>query len=99
MFLIGILWKNVVFSVGVNKTDAVTLWNQFSTVAGIASASSDELALVGGMGPIKVRRLHEALHKPFSKLRSKNRKKEKLEEQQQQSEEKITADGKASKNI
>lgn len=68
--------------VGVNKTDSVTLWNQFSTVAGIASASSDELALVAGMGPVKVRRLHEALHKPFSKLRSKARKKEKLEAEQ-----------------
>ena len=41
---------------GVNKTDAVTLWNQFSTVSGIAGASRDELALVGGMGPVKVRR-------------------------------------------
>ncbi len=67
---------------GVNKTDAVTLWSQFSTVSGIAGASSDELALVGGMGPVKVRRLHEALHKPFSKLRSRERKK------QQQNDEK-----------
>ena len=41
---------------GVNKTDAVTLWNQFSTVSGIAGASRDELALVVGMGPVKVRR-------------------------------------------
>jgi DNA excision repair protein ERCC-1 len=65
---------------GVNKTDAMTLWNQFSTVAGIAAASRDELALVGGMGPVKVRRLHEALHKPFSKLRSRARKKQRLQQ-------------------
>lgn len=75
--------------VGVNKTDAVTLWNQFSTVTGIASANADELALVGGMGPVKVRRLHEALHKPFSKLRSRARKKKKMEQEQQTKDEKI----------
>ena len=77
---------------GVNKTDAVTLWNQFSTVSGIAGASSDELALVAGMGPVKVRRLHDAFHKPFSKLRSRERKKQK-EQQEQQNEEKKTAQG------
>jgi len=68
---------------GVNKTDAVTLWNQFSTVAGIAAASRDELALVGGMGPVKVRRLHEALHKPFSKLRSRARQKQRLQQNEE----------------
>ena len=71
---------------GVNKTDAVTLWNQFSTVSGIASASRDELALVGGMGPVKVRRLHEALHKPFSKLRSRSRKQQQQRQQMEEEE-------------
>jgi len=70
----------------VNKTDAVTLWNQFSTISGIARASADELALVEGMGPVKVKRLYEALHKPFSKLRTKNRKKQ---QQENQDEEKL----------
>lgn len=69
--------------VGVNKTDAVTMWNQFSTMSGIASASPDELALVGGMGPVKVKRLHEALHKPFSKLRSRARKKQMKQEEEE----------------
>eukprot|EP00531_Pseudo-nitzschia_arenysensis_P007295 CAMPEP_0116134930 /NCGR_PEP_ID=MMETSP0329-20121206/10920_1 /TAXON_ID=697910 /ORGANISM="Pseudo-nitzschia arenysensis, Strain B593" /LENGTH=445 /DNA_ID=CAMNT_0003629697 /DNA_START=141 /DNA_END=1478 /DNA_ORIENTATION=+ len=69
---------------GVNKTDAVTLWSQFSTISGIAGASADELALVGGMGPVKVRRLHEALHKPFSKLRSKERKRQKQQENEEE---------------
>ncbi len=68
---------------GVNKTDAVTLWSQFSTISGIASASADELALVGGMGPVKVRRLYEALHKPFSKLRSRERKRQKQQENEE----------------
>ncbi len=77
---------------GVNKTDSVTLWNQFSTVRGIASASSDELALVAGMGPVKVRRLHEALHKPFSKLRSRARKKKKLEEEQKTKDDKTESE-------
>ena len=68
---------------GVNKTDAVNLWSQFSTVRGIAAATPDELALVGGMGPVKVRRLHEALHKPFSKLRTRARKQQQQQQQQQ----------------
>jgi DNA excision repair protein ERCC-1 len=57
-----------------NKTDAATLWQQFGTVTGVATASSDELALCPGLGNVKVRRLYAALHQPFSKRAMKERK-------------------------
>uniref|UniRef100_A0A7S4AD78 ERCC1-like central domain-containing protein n=1 Tax=Pseudo-nitzschia australis TaxID=44445 RepID=A0A7S4AD78_9STRA len=70
----------------VNKTDALNLWTQFSTVAGIAGATQDELALVPGMGPLKVKRLHDALHKPFSsrRARAKQAKRRQQQEEDQQ---------------
>ncbi|VEU36976.1 unnamed protein product [Pseudo-nitzschia multistriata] len=64
----------------INKTDAGNLWAQFSTIGGIASATSDELALVPGMGPLKVKRLHEAFHKPFSSKRTRLKQKKRLEQ-------------------
>ncbi len=65
----------------VNKTDASNLLNHFSTIKAVAAASQDELGLCEGLGPIKVRRLYEALHKPFSKLRARERRKASLEEE------------------
>jgi len=52
---------------GVNKTDSAQLLQQFSNVRSLMEADMDELGLVTGMGEVKVRRLHEAFHKPFSK--------------------------------
>lgn len=52
---------------GVNKTDSGQLLQQFSNVRSLMEASMDELGLVTGMGEVKVRRLHEAFTKPFSK--------------------------------
>ena len=89
--------------VAVNKTDSVTLLNSFGTVFGISQASRDELSLCVGMGPLKVRRLHDAFHKPFSKLKTKERKekeekqKEELEEQEKR-QKKMKADGGGSDN-
>ncbi|KAG7368659.1 DNA repair protein rad10 [Nitzschia inconspicua] len=71
-----------------NKTDAGTVWQQFGTLAGVAQASPDELALCPGLGTVKVHRLHAALHKPFSKraMKERKRKQQLLEETKQRLE-------------
>lgn len=50
----------------VNKSDALTLLNAFGSLAGIARASMEELAACPGIGPTKVRRIHDAFHQPLS---------------------------------
>ncbi|KAI8113232.1 hypothetical protein M9435_003236 [Picochlorum sp. BPE23] len=45
---------------GVNKTDAKTLGDEFESLAGIFSASLEEVQGCAGIGPTKARRLHEA---------------------------------------
>jgi DNA excision repair protein ERCC-1 len=71
-----------------NKTDAATLWQQFGTLKGVATASPDELALCPGLGNVKVRRFYAAIHQPFSKraMRERKRKQELLEQQQRRLE-------------
>jgi DNA excision repair protein ERCC-1 len=64
---------------GVNKTDAGLLVGQFRTLRSVMTASMDEMALVPGMGEVKVKRLHDALHKPFSTAASKKRKQKNTE--------------------
>jgi DNA excision repair protein ERCC-1 len=59
---------------GVNKTDAGQLLSQFGTLRSLVVASQDELGLVVGMGPVKVQRLHDAFHKPFSTRAAAERK-------------------------
>ncbi len=61
---------------GVNKTDSASLLSQFGSLKAISAASVDELGILDGMGEVKVKRLHDALHKPFSSLRAKRRKEE-----------------------
>ena len=63
----------------VNKTDSAMLLQQFGSLARLAQAGADDLALVAGMGQVKVKRLHEAWHKPFSKKAAAKRKKLKQE--------------------
>ena len=58
----------------VNKPDAAQLLSQFSSLKAVVAASMDELALCPGLGEVKVRRLHDACHKPFSSKRAKRRK-------------------------
>jgi DNA excision repair protein ERCC-1 len=58
----------------VNKTDAGQLLSQFGTLRSLVVASQDELGLVVGMGPVKVQRLHDAFHKPFSTRAAAERK-------------------------
>ncbi|CAB9509999.1 excision repair protein ERCC-1 [Seminavis robusta] len=59
---------------GVNKTDAASLLSQFSSVKAIMAATKDELGMVPGLGQVKVTRLHDAFHKPFSSKRQRERK-------------------------
>jgi len=66
----------------VNKSDANNLLNHFGTIQAVAAASHDELALCEGLGPVKVKKMYEALHKPFSKLRSRERKRRAEEERE-----------------
>lgn len=53
---------------GVNKTDVLTLGATFKTVTSIIKASMDELAACPGLGPTKVKRLHDTFHEPFRKV-------------------------------
>lgn len=61
----------------VNKTDSAQLLSQFSSVKQLMAASEEELSLCPGLGEKKVKRLYEALHKPFSAKAAKKRKEQK----------------------
>jgi hypothetical protein len=50
---------------GVNKVDVVTLGSTFGSLAALMTASSEQLAACPGIGPTKVRRLHDTFHAPF----------------------------------
>ena len=67
----------------VNKTDSQQLLAHFSNIRAVADASPDELALCPGLGPTKVQRLWDALHKPFSKRGAQERKKQKDKSEQE----------------
>uniref|UniRef100_A0A8C6S517 DNA excision repair protein ERCC-1 n=1 Tax=Neogobius melanostomus TaxID=47308 RepID=A0A8C6S517_9GOBI len=56
----------------INKTDAITLLSTFSSVEGVINASKEDLVLCPGLGPQKARRLHDVLHKPFIKSKTKD---------------------------
>lgn len=62
---------------GVNKTDSASLLTQFTSIKAIMAASQEELGLVSGVGQIKVKRLHDAFHKPFSTKRKRERQEKK----------------------
>lgn len=66
---------------GVNKTDSQQLLAQFGNFRSMVAASMDELALVPGVGEVKVKRLHDAFHKPFSRKMAAERKKRKQQEE------------------
>jgi hypothetical protein len=50
-----------------NKTDVHTLGAACGTLAGIMTAPPEQLAACVGMGPAKVKRLHDAFHVPFKR--------------------------------
>jgi len=58
----------------VNQTDASQLLTQFGSWKNMTQASIEELSVCPGIGVKKVRRLHEAFHRPFSREFSKRRK-------------------------
>ena len=60
----------------INKTDGATLLGQFGSLQRLVRAGPDDLALVPGMGQVKVKRLYDALHKPFSTKAVKRRRME-----------------------
>uniref|UniRef100_A0A336M8L9 DNA excision repair protein ERCC-1 n=1 Tax=Culicoides sonorensis TaxID=179676 RepID=A0A336M8L9_CULSO len=51
----------------VNKTDAVTLLQNFGTLANLINCSEEKLASVSGLGPRKVSKLFKTLNEPFLK--------------------------------
>uniref|UniRef100_A0A493SYI6 DNA excision repair protein ERCC-1 n=1 Tax=Anas platyrhynchos platyrhynchos TaxID=8840 RepID=A0A493SYI6_ANAPP len=51
----------------VNRTDALSLLSTFGSLAAVARAPREELALCPGIGPQKAKRLFEVLHEPFLK--------------------------------
>lgn len=53
---------------GVNKTDVLTLGATFKTATSIMKATMEELAACPGLGPTKVKRLHDTFHEPFRKV-------------------------------
>ena len=66
----------------INKTDSGQLLSQFSNLRSLMEASMDELGLVAGMGEVKVRRLHDAFHKPFSSKAAAKRRKTRHDEEE-----------------
>lgn len=50
---------------GVNKVDAATLGATFGSLASVMRASQATMASTPGIGPTKVKRLHDTLHLPF----------------------------------
>lgn len=49
----------------VNKTDAVTLLQNFGNLENLISASEDRLSQVIGLGPRKANKLYKTLQEPF----------------------------------
>jgi len=63
----------------VNKTDAGQLVSQFGSVRAVAVATMDQLGLVPGIGEVKLKRLYDAFHKPFSTRAAAVRKRKRKE--------------------
>lgn len=49
----------------VNKTDAMTLLQNFGSLENIINASEDRLSQIIGLGPRKAHKLYKTLHEPF----------------------------------
>jgi ERCC4-type nuclease len=71
----------------VNKTDAAQLLGHFGSLKGVIAASIDQLGLMPGLGPKKVRRLYDTFHKPFSSVAARRRKEESAENENRVAEE------------
>ena len=83
----------------VNKTDAANLLGQFTSLQALCThGTPEELSLVTGMGHVKVTRLYEALHKPFSKRQARKRRLLRKEQEQQQQQAKRQKEPSADQN-
>jgi DNA excision repair protein ERCC-1 len=71
----------------INKTDSAQLLSQFSNLRSLMEASMDEMGLVAGMGEVKVRRLYDAFHKPFSSKAAAKRQKTRQQEEELEDDE------------
>ena len=81
---------------GINKTDAANLLGQFGSMRALATkGTTEELALVPGLGQVKVARLYEAFCKPFSKLASRRRR---LQQQHTDQQDEVTVKSISSDN-
>lgn len=49
----------------VNKTDAMTLLQNYGSLANLMRTSEDNLAMCAGLGPRKAKRLHAIFNEPF----------------------------------
>ena len=67
----------------INKTDAASVLTQFGSVRAAMAAAPDELSLISGLGQVKVKRLHEAWHKPFSSKTARERQQQKRNNESQ----------------
>ncbi|GFW53829.1 DNA excision repair protein ERCC-1 [Trichonephila clavipes] len=54
----------------INKTDAMVLLSNFKTLKGIIQASVEDLTQCPGMGPLKAKRLYDALRKPLKNTKN-----------------------------
>ena len=64
-------------NIKLNKTDAATVMTQFHTMQQLFQATPDELSMIAGLGPLKVQRLYDTFHQPFSTKLSRQRKEKK----------------------
>jgi DNA excision repair protein ERCC-1 len=65
---------------GVNKTDAASVLTQLGSIRQAMTATADNLGMISGLGEVKVKRLHDAFHKPFSSKAARLRKEKRLEQ-------------------
>jgi DNA excision repair protein ERCC-1 len=65
---------------GVNKTDAASVLTQLGSIRQAMAATADNLGMISGLGEVKVKRLHDAFHKPFSSKAARLRKEKRLEQ-------------------
>lgn len=49
----------------INKTDAVTLIQNFGSLENIINASEERLSMISGLGPRKAKKLYKTLNEPF----------------------------------
>jgi DNA excision repair protein ERCC-1 len=65
---------------GVNKTDAASVLTQLGSIRQAMAANAEQLVMISGLGEVKVKRLHDAFHKPFSSKAARLRKEKRLEQ-------------------